>query len=431
MRLRATLALGPKYSAGAGYEAKMTERPPRGDIESDSSGNDGADDLPPRADGGLGATGQDLREQREALGADLVNIAETLCIRREFLEALEAGDYESLPGPAYAVGFVRSYAKHLGMDGDKMAWQFKVEISVESPTLKLDFLTPVQESRIPRGAVVLVMGLLAVAIYGVWYYMNARELTLADIIPEVPLQFGRTAEAPAPAPGAAVKGGAPARGAIADSSAPEPAEKGATAAPEGGAAGGDTASDPAAASGATPPSAAAMDRQGAVPSAPDEPVPADDRPGTAAAPPTPGTAAAPPTPGPAAEATAGTPPPAAADAAASPPSTSEEAAAVPSPAPAEPAPAVVSTRIEIRAKADSWVQVRTKGGTLLMTRILSKGTSFAVPPQEGLRLTTGNAGGLEILVDGVAVPSLGPFGAVRRDVALDPARLKAGTASRR
>ena len=89
---------------------------------------------------------------------------------------------------------------------------------------------------------------------------------------------------------------------------------------------------------------------------------------------------------------------------------------------------MVSTRIEIRAKADSWVQVRTAEGTLLVSRILGRGTSYAVPPQEGLRLTTGNAGGLEILVDGVPVPPLGPFGAVRHDVALDPERLKAGTA---
>jgi cytoskeleton protein RodZ len=64
----------------------------------------------------------------------------------------------------------------------------------------------------------------------------------------------------------------------------------------------------------------------------------------------------------------------------------------------------------------------------LVTRILGQGSSYVVPPQKGLRLTTGNAGGLEILVDGVSVPPLGPFGAVRRDVALDAERLKAGTA---
>jgi cytoskeletal protein RodZ len=174
------LALRWGLSANADYEAKMTKRPSRGDIQSDESGNNGA-----------GTTGQDLREQREALGEQLGDIAETLCIRLDFLKALEAGDYDSLPGSAYAVGFVRSYARHLGMDGDKLAWQFKVEVSGETPTAKLDFLTPLQESRIPRGAIVLVTVLLAVTIYGVWYYMNARDLTFADIIPDVPLQFGR------------------------------------------------------------------------------------------------------------------------------------------------------------------------------------------------------------------------------------------------
>ncbi len=356
----------------------MTEQPPHGDIEQDSIGR-------------LGATGQDLREQREALGADLVEIAETLYIRRGFLEALEAGDYDALPGPTYAVGFVRSYANHLGLDGDKMAGQFKVEISGERPTAKLDFLTPVQESRIPRGAIVLVTVLLAFAIYGVWYYLNARDLTLSDIIPEVPLQFGRTAEAPA---------------------APLPADPGAAASPQGGAAGDKTASGPAAASGAPPPSEVAMDRQAAVPP------PAAPAPGAgAAAPPQSASAEA-----------AGPPQSAPAEAAGPPQSAPVEAAAVLPPAPTEAAPAMVSTRIEIRAKADSWVQVRTAEGILLMTRILGQGTSYAVPPQEGLRLTTGNAGGLEILVDGVPVPPLGPFGAVRHDVALDPERLKAGTA---
>ncbi|MCZ6741686.1 MAG: DUF4115 domain-containing protein [Alphaproteobacteria bacterium] len=369
VRLRATPALGPGFSADAGNEAKMMEQPPRGDIEQDSI------DV-------VGATGQDLREQREALGADLVEIAETLCIRRGFLEALEAGDYDALPGPTYAVGFVRSYANHLGLDGDKLAGQYKIEISGERPTAKLDFFTPVQESRIPRGAMVLVTVLLAFAIYGVWYYMNARDLTFSDLIPEVPPLFGRTAEAPAP---------------------PLPADPGATASPQGGPAGEKTASGPVAASGAPPSPEVAMDRQAAVP-----PPPAASATGAGAV--------------------AEIPPPAPAEAAGPPQSAPAEAAAVLAPAPAEAAPAMVSTRIEIRAKADSWVQVRTAEGTLLVTRILGRGTSYAVPPQKGLRLTTGNAGGLEILVDGVPVPPLGPFGAVRHDVALDPERLKAGTA---
>jgi cytoskeleton protein RodZ len=42
-----------------------------------------------------------------------------------------------------------------------------------------------------------------------------------------------------------------------------------------------------------------------------------------------------------------------------------------------------------------------------------------------LLLTTSNAGGMQLLVDGVAAPALGPPGAMRRDVPLDPDTLKA------
>ncbi len=40
----------------------------------------------------------------------------------------------------------------------------------------------------------------------------------------------------------------------------------------------------------------------------------------------------------------------------------------------------------------------------------------------------GKAGGLEIRVDGVPIPPIGPVGTVRRQIALDPARLLSGAA---
>ena len=64
----------------------------------------------------------------------------------------------------------------------------------------------------------------------------------------------------------------------------------------------------------------------------------------------------------------------------------------------------------------------------MLSRLLRKGDSYTVPSREGLALVAGNAGGLEVAVGGTAVPSLGPLGVVRRNVALDPARLRSGTA---
>ena len=83
----------------------------------------------------------------------------------------------------------------------------------------------------------------------------------------------------------------------------------------------------------------------------------------------------------------------------------------------------------IRATGDSWVQVRDSEGTALFTRVLREGDIYRVPSKAGLKLATGNAGALDILVDGVSAPRLGGFGDVVRNIVLDPARLAAGTAA--
>jgi cytoskeleton protein RodZ len=86
-------------------------------------------------------------------------------------------------------------------------------------------------------------------------------------------------------------------------------------------------------------------------------------------------------------------------------------------------------RIVIRATSDSWTQVRDAAGNIVFSRILRAGESYSPPDRDGLNLWTGNAGGLDIRVDGRLVPSLGRVGFVQRSVPLDPARLVAGTAA--
>jgi cytoskeleton protein RodZ len=121
-------------------------------------------------------------------------------------------------------------------------------------------------------------------------------------------------------------------------------------------------------------------------------------PGTAAGPPPPPGGAAPPAPRPAA------PPPAAA------------------PRPDEP-------RILLRARADTWIQVRDRGaGTVVMNKLLHPGETWQVPPREGLFLTIGNVSGLEILVDGQVINPPAAASRVSRDIPLDAERLKSGAA---
>ena len=89
----------------------------------------------------------------------------------------------------------------------------------------------------------------------------------------------------------------------------------------------------------------------------------------------------------------------------------------------------VDSRITLTARQDSWVQVRDHDGNVIWTRILRRGDVYRVPNQGGLAFATGNAGALEVSVDGKPAPSLGAIGMVRHNVPLDPSKLMAGTAS--
>ncbi|MBV9736215.1 MAG: helix-turn-helix domain-containing protein [Acidisphaera sp.] len=107
-------------------------------------------------------------------------------------------------------------------------------------------------------------------------------------------------------------------------------------------------------------------------------------------------------------------------------------AAVPGPTPpaatgaSSPVPGPDQGRIVLRAHADAWVQVRDPAGKVLLNRVLHSGEAWPVPAGPQPVLTTGNAGGLDLLVDGSVAPSIGANGAVRRDLPLDPDMIKDG-----
>ena len=64
--------------------------------------------------------GDALRLQREQMGVTLAQAADDTRIRLKFLEAVESGDYQSLPGNVYTKGFLRNYAEYLNLDPDEM-----------------------------------------------------------------------------------------------------------------------------------------------------------------------------------------------------------------------------------------------------------------------------------------------------------------------
>ena len=80
----------------------------------------------------------------------------------------------------------------------------------------------------------------------------------------------------------------------------------------------------------------------------------------------------------------------------------------------------------IRARLESWVEITNAKHEILVSRVLRAGETYVVPNEPGLVLNTGNAGGLDVEIDGRMAPSLGSIGLVRRGIALDPALIAGG-----
>lgn len=348
------------------------------------------------------AVGQSLKTARELTGKAIADVAFQLRIRQPFLEALEEGRHKDLPGGTYAVGFLRTYAEFVGLDGEEMVRRFRAEAAGElNARSELVFPSPVSEGRIPGGAVLFLGVILAGVGYGAWYWMSSGESSVAEMVPPLPERLASVLNRPATLTG----------------EAPKPAEP-AKAADDGTKT--ETAPPPAAGT--------AMTRDTEVVPPPEE----DDE----ARMPAPVIAKSEPakTEPPKAEA----PKPAEPKPAELKPMESKPAEPLP-PAPAM-APAStpvpegkvigqehVDSRVQLKAAADDcWVQVREMDGQLLLSRLLRRGDSYMVPNRPGLTLMAGNAGALEITVDGKSVGPLGNPGQVRRDIKLDADKLLGG-----
>jgi cytoskeleton protein RodZ len=386
--------------------------------------DNGADDIPHFRAG----VGEILRRRRESYGQDLPTVAAQLHIRLAYLRAVESGRFKDLPGMAYAAGFVRSYGDYLGLDGEELVRLFREEMAGVDRQVRLNVpIVSASEGRIPGGAILLLSGFLAVLAYGAWYYLNDRHKSFLDMVPEVPSQLrailgkevptnvatappvvkpqspsasaqpgaqatqgnqgagiagaspgANSQVAPEPSPGTPSQGGAP----IVLGAAPAPSSTATAAGATPSAAASQHATAPSPSDETAPPATSVLVTPEDLPLAPGEfdSLMAAHRP----------------------------PPP----------------NGQPAPPPAQVVMANPGARVKLVARMDSWVQINDKTGKTYYSAVLRAGQAIEVPNQPGLLLTAGNAGGLDILVDGSPTPSLGAVGLVKRDLPLDPAGLK-------
>lgn len=391
--------------------------------------------------------GDVLRSARLARDMDMQEVADKLCIRRAFLEAIENSRPQDLPGTTYALGFVRTYAEHLNLEAKPLVDQFKAEAAELEQQTHLHFPEPLPAKSLPGGALVFIGLVLLAIFYGIWWYLNNEGKSFVDLIPGVPDQFAELVEEgeaePMPegattinttqtsatsAPAATteeppvepvVQEATDAASATVESVAEESvatAEEAATATEEAATEIVEEVTETA--------TAAVEATETAVEEAVSATVETNESPVEAETP------------------AAETETPASTESvqeaaventseATTEPETPEPATAAAAP---QPQPGTnnkvfgeenANARVVITARSTAWVEITGPTGERLLTRLMNQGDQYRVPNINGVTLVTGNAGALEISVDGQPGKPLGPSGAVRRDVSLDPDALAA------
>lgn len=323
--------------------------------------------------------GETLRQARESNGWSLAEVALKLNLTVNSLSNLEAGDFDKLPGHTFARGYIRAYAKLLGMDQAVLVQQFDQSTGTDSKGSSVHSLGRIEEPvRVSHTILRIVSLLLLVAVVGggfVWWQdqTSLRTKDLISLAPEhveVEGADGTTQIHPLDEPEdqAVAEGEAQNATALAlpqaDSATPAPAET---------------------------------------------PAPAPVAP-TAAAP----TAATPVTPAPAVPA---------APAVAAPTVTAPVAPSVAAPTAAAPAPAAPAVagqgQVQLQYSADCWTQVTDGNGKVLLSGLKRKGESVSLNGKPPFSVRLGYARGAQVSYNGQAV-NVAPF------TSGETARLKLG-----
>jgi len=122
--------------------------------------------------------GSALRAAREFRGLTLQDVADATRIRQGYIEALEALRLDDLPSRPFTIGYVKSYAKVLGLDGDAAVARFKLDAPEDSEPLRAP--VGVRHERDPRLGLILALGVLVVAAIVLW---NVAQRAIAKDTP--------------------------------------------------------------------------------------------------------------------------------------------------------------------------------------------------------------------------------------------------------
>jgi cytoskeleton protein RodZ len=305
--------------------------------------------------------GETLRRAREARNLTMEDIWSQTRLSPRIIQAIEQDAYEQLPSPSYVRGYIRNYARVIGIDGESLVNEYNQVVKPPAADLH-DFLSRPRGEMNAGGILVKAvswgLGALMLGLVYMWgqnHYFSGDTPTDPDAIlsgTEAPASV----EAPAPAPTTATPPGT-------GSTAAPPATANAPAAP-GSAAPAAPATGPATATNPPAQPAAAPPGVNPAPNAP-----ATTPPTQPFAPPAPGAVAAAP----------GTLPP------------------VPGPATGV---ANAAHNVVLNIEKESWIEIRDKTGSRLYYKTANPGETINLAGAAPLKVIIGRYPGVNVSIDG-------------------------------
>ena len=120
--------------------------------------------------------GADLNAARLERGLQINEIAHLLRISKGYLRNLEAGEFEQLPGPTYVSGYLRAYAREIGLDPTDITQRYRALLGAGEDRPQYSF--PVDRQRPQRSGAIMasIVVIFAVGGYGGWYALGKPDV---------------------------------------------------------------------------------------------------------------------------------------------------------------------------------------------------------------------------------------------------------------
>ena len=396
------------------------------------------------------AIGADLGAARLEAGMQLQELAQLVRISRHHLKNLEAGDFDLLPGATYVSGYIRTYSREVGLDPEVMTQRYRALLTDREAKPSYSFPVDRQQPQRSGAMMASIMVIFACLGYGGWYAAGKPDL-VAALVGEAPQetvaapQVETTATEPdnliIQATEQELADAAPAETSplteTGEAAIQAVAETAILATQEDG----DTAITSATPQTVAPDPATMVTEPGTeteqLASAASETQAATELPATTTGLSGADTLAAATAPSAGdvdaqtedvAVAAADTDVPAAAvtadDTASNESAASASEDSLASTGVAYARQRVPELEITVRATSISWIEIIRNDGEEVMAKLMREGEVYVVDSRDRLYLSTGNAGGVELVFHDGAVQSVGESGEILRDLPLDADRLR-------